>query len=761
MFQPANRERVKIVVVALLVLSSSFAGIIFSNEGGPGRSAVFLSPDGLEPVSFSPSGSYNVSFIETGLPAGTEWFVNLTNGQSFPSTSSSLSFAEPNGTYYYSISTSYKSYRPTPSSSFFTINGNSQNLYVSFSIVTYSVIFTESGLPLNTKWFVNLSNGQTFDGTSTAISFVESNGTYFFTVSVTNKIYSPSPASGQFIVSGQPATESISFTKVLYRVEFSETGLPSNVTWYVNQTGGSLVSSSNSTITLYLSNGTYSFSISTTDSEYYPSPETLTLRVNGQGLLETVTFTLFTSIVSFSESGLPSGTRWFVNVTGPIVKQISSMSSLISFNAPNGTYNYTVTEVSEIYGPHLQTGNFTVSGNPVSVSVLFVRFYNVTFYEQGLPNGIPWYVNLTDPESFKSTSTTLIFMEPNGTYHYIIGVGNSTFLPDGQTGTGNFTISGSSITPAPQASPIIFYALHKVTFAETRLPFGTLWYLNISSLNGTLVGSYESVQSSITFSEINGTYRYHVSTADNQYRPSTSSGLFTVKGWPLAISEVAVSITFYLVTYNVIFTESGLTYGTPWSVTLNNSTRQSLNDTVIFAESNGTYSYIIDALSGFTTSDYVGNLTVNGSAVSETVIWKEVTYQLEIVQTGIPQGTKWSATLQGKTFNGVDITLKQNSTGGDILFTVPNGTYNYTITPPLGYSGTHTTGAVLIQGQSATAAAFLRAPNYFLIAMVLGVIMAGLVIALYVMIRRDNRSMFQRDPKHVKKEGLFFLRKRE
>jgi hypothetical protein len=69
-------------------------------------------------------------------------------------------------------------------------------------------------------------------------------------------------------------------------------------------------------------------------------------------------------------------------------------------------------------------------------------------------------------------------------------------------------------------------------------------------------------------------------------------------------------------------------------------------------------------------------------------------------------------------------------------------------------------GNVLIQGSSATASVFFQAPNYILIAMALALIMAGLAVALYIMVKRDNRSMFRRESRFTRKDGSFFSRKK-
>jgi hypothetical protein len=760
---PVNREgRVRSLLIVLILLSSALAGVASTVNGSDSRiyQSQIADDATLSQTPFSSSGPYAATFYETGLPTGTVWYVNLTNGQKEYSTSSSLVFTEPNGSYSYSIATNYKSYEPSPSSGSFVVSGSSLSVYVSFSLLRFPVVFTESNLPTGTKWFVNLSNGQSFNGTSSAIIFNESNGSYPFIIAVGNKIYSPTPSSGQFNVEGSSASVAITFLKIFYRVTFTETGLPSNTEWYVNGSNGTSISSTSTSIAMNLTNGTYTFSISTADIEYYPLTPSLSLRINGQSTSVPVKFALSTYLVSFSESGLPTGTEWFLNITSPsqFNKSYSTTSHLISFNLPNGTYNYSVGNVNQRFNLNQTGGTFVVSGNQVTTELAFLRYYRVVFNEVGLPGGVKWYLNISDPQSVYSLGTNITIREPNGSYHYVISVGNPNFEPNVTMSIGNFSVNGVSVSPAPLSDPIRFYALHLVTFTESRLPSYTQWYLNLTI--GSTLESFNSFTSTISFLQPNGTYTYQISTVDKMYKPSPFTGSLKVSGWPLSKTKVNVSVIFYLVTYSVTFTETGLTSGTPWTVTLNNTTRQSINDTVTFDEANGSYQYSIASLSGFNTSVYSGNLTINGTAIISEVAWQEVMYQLKIIQTGISSGTHWSATLQGRTFNGISIDLVLNSTNGSIVFNVPNGTYNYSISPPLGYSGTHVTGTVTIFGESSTAAAFLQAPNYPLIAMVLILIATALVVGLYVMIRRENRSMFKRELTKTERESLLFRKKK-
>ena len=137
--------------------------------------------------------------------------MNLSNGQSFSSTTSTISFSEPNGSYSYTITTTDRIYEVSLSSGSITVNGASVSKSVTFSMVKYTATFTESGLPSGTTWYVNLSNGQSFSSTTSTISFSEPNGSYSYTVSSVSG-YSVSPSSGSIAVSGSSISKTITYT---------------------------------------------------------------------------------------------------------------------------------------------------------------------------------------------------------------------------------------------------------------------------------------------------------------------------------------------------------------------------------------------------------------------------------------------------------------------------------------------------------------------------------------------------------------------
>jgi hypothetical protein len=207
----------------------------------------------------------------------------------------------------------------------------------------------------------------------------------------------------------------------VYPVSFTESGLPDDITWFVNVTGQVDLSAfttgaANQTITSDLAPGTYSFSVVSTDARYGPAYAPSFI-VNDTPLAVSVVFTLNTYSVSFVTSGLGVGTNWSVTVAGT---RISSTGATIIFQESSGSYSYRVTSADTRYAPSY-VPNFGVDGTPTSVNVTFMLLlYAVTFQESGLPPGTNWSVELAN-DSHSSTNTTIIVPEANGSFPLALG----------------------------------------------------------------------------------------------------------------------------------------------------------------------------------------------------------------------------------------------------------------------------------------------------------------------------------------------------
>jgi hypothetical protein len=620
------------------------------------------------PVTFT-EVTYAVTFTESGLPSGTTWYLNLTDGQSNSSTGTTISFLEPNGTYNYTVATVDKAYAPVVASGSFGVSGASVGESVTFSPTTYPVTFTEMGLPNGTTWYVNGtawgSLSATVAGTlGTSVSANLTNGTYSFTVASANKTWAPAYTS-PFVVNGGPVAVSVTFTEVTYAVTFTESGLPSGTTWYVNLTDGQSNSSTGSMIGFSEPNGSYSYTVATVDKEYASSGGVF--MVDGATVLRTVTFSLVTHAITFTETGLPSGTTWYVNLTDG--QSNSSTGTTISFLEPNGTYNYTVATVDKAYAPVVASGSFGVSGASVGESVTFSpTTYPVTFTEMGLPNGTTWYVNGTAWGSLSATvvgtfGTSVSANLANGTYPFTVASANKTWAP---AYTSPFVVNGAPV-PVPVTFTEVTYA---VTFTETGLPSGTHWSV---TLNGT---QHTSTTNIITFTESNGTYPYAIAGISGWHQTTLPyTGEVKVKG--AAVTEP--TLVFTQVTYSVTFTESGLPSGTEWWVNLTGGqTFSSTTDSLSFAEPNGTYDYTVATAdkeyASVVASDSFG---VSGASVSESVTFNLATYTVTFTETGLPSGTTWY--VNGTAWGTLSATVA-GTLGTAVSANLANGTYSFTVT---------------------------------------------------------------------------------
>ena len=325
-----------------------------------------------------------------------------------------------------------------------------------------------------------------------------------------------------------------------------------------------------------------------------------------------------TYVVAFTESGLPGGISWSVTFNG--TPGTSSTSSIVFNSLLNNTtgYAFTVGAVSG-YTASPSSGFVVVNGTNVTRAIAFTKSsgptqYTVTFAESGLPSGTSWSVILNGTTK-TSTTTTLAFSEPNNTYTYtVVGVPGYTDNPSSGSITANGGPAGASIkfTAIPAGS-------YSVTFNETGLPTGANWSVTLAGKTTSATGS------TISFTEKNGTYNYTVASPAG-YTATPASGSLTVAG--KAVSEsVAFAKSTSKTTIPVNFTETGLPSGTNWSVTVNGTTESSTTATITFQEVDGTYSYVVKSLSGYTSSPSSGRISVTGSSVGLVITFTSKTNQ--------------------------------------------------------------------------------------------------------------------------------------
>jgi hypothetical protein len=547
-----------------------------------------------------------------------------------------------------------------------------------------------------------------------------------------NLVFTQSSGNGWSITTTSGSqTQGVLCYELPYEVKFSESGLPTSTSWSVTLNGVEQ-SSTTSTIVFSETNGFLAYTLGDVAGWHQSTlPYHGIITVNDASLTEpTLVFTPVTYPVAFSESGLPSGARWYVNFTsGPTGFSLPKRSALagaqISASLVNGTYGYSAATNDEDFGTTVGNHLTQSDGMPPSVTVTFYFAYDLTFSETGLPAGTSWSVAL-DGTLTGSTTSTITLSEPNATHSYAItdisGWHQAT-LPY----TGSVKVQGSAVT-----EPTLVFAqvTYNVTFTQAGLPSGTEWWVNLTS-----GPSFNATARSLSFTESNGTYNFDVATSDKQYTPVSANGSFGVNG-----SLASESATFVPVTYSVTFRESGLPSGTSWSVTMGGTRVNSTTSTVTLNEPNGTHPYAITDIAGWheTTLAYAGSVTVTGAPVPEpTLVFTQVTYGVAFTEAGLPSGAKWWVNFtDGQSFNATSSTL---------TFSEPNGTYSYSAVAR-GYS--NQTAALVVHGESpapvavsfaskSARAAGLPALDYVILGVVVAVAALGIAA---VLVRRRRKA---------------------
>lgn len=223
--------------------------------------------------------------------------------------------------------------------------------------------------------------------------------------------------------------------------------------------------------------------------------------------------------VTFSQSGLPTGTNWTVTVGAT---QRSTSGSSMTFSEPNGTYGFTVVAPSG-YVASPSNGNVTVAGTGVAESIAFsvpaVPTYSVAFKAAGLTTGATWKVTFNG-SSVTSTAVTIAFSEPNGTYAYAVrGPAGYTVTP----ASGNVSVAGSPLTQSEEfvTLPAPTYA---VTFSESGLATASSWSVSVNN------SSHSSpAPNTIVVPLPNGTYSFSIG-GPSGYTVSPSHGTVSVAG---------------------------------------------------------------------------------------------------------------------------------------------------------------------------------------------------------------------------------------
>lgn len=245
----------------------------------------------------------------------------------------------------------------------------SKSLNVYLNNTTPVLNFTEAGLKPGTSWSIKIGNN-TYKSPSNVISIpVGFDTTDYLVGNVAG--YESSSSNGSVDISSQLSNNvKIDFIPV-GTVSFTESGLPSGDIWKVTLNGTSRSAYAGGSISFTEPYNTYYYTVSSQNG-YAPTPANGIVTIGATPKTVGISYNLKPYTVTFSESGVPSGTTWSVTLGG---SSKSSTSSSISFSEQDGSYSFSIPDVyyssTETYYPSPSSGTVTVNGGNVGESIQF------------------------------------------------------------------------------------------------------------------------------------------------------------------------------------------------------------------------------------------------------------------------------------------------------------------------------------------------------------------------------------------------------
>ena len=584
---------------------------------------------GFLPTGSSQGAKYNVSFVVTkGLPAGAEWYATLCN--------------------------------------------NTNNLSLTSNLTNSST--TSFSVP-NGKYFVSV---QPAKGCCEAYL-----GKYNFVNAFTNVI---SYGIGFITVNGASININVTFFKEYY-VNVTESGLPSVNSWAVQWPANSNETSTlvgpcinNSTElsgshTELVINGTYSYEASTTVSGYRAYPSTGSFTISGHNITLNIVFSNSLPkgdyFANFTTSSFKSATSWSVTMNGST--QLSSPSG-VSFLVQNGTYPYKIESPAGYYSSP-SNGTVHVDGSSVNISISFFPSKSIT----------PPIWAFSGAYSNYSVSETNNSKTLNGyVYYKILSVNDTSQTIHILEASGNIT--------GPVKNSYSNVSWTNVSFALSPYFFAQLNNAS-SSQNFTKGMTYTTSMGTFTVDELHFNYsglaiKLYVDTLSGIYVGVQLQNTTLNLNMNLTSTNIPTTVKTQTMKYGVTFTESGLPSGTSWSITFNGTKESSTTSTISFTAPNGTYSYTVGSVSGYSAASASGSISVNGASMSKTVTFSKL-YSVTFTESGLPSGTSWFVTLNGS---------KESSTSSTITFSEINGTYTYTVGQVSGYNLSTSSGNAKVIG---------------------------------------------------------------
>lgn len=276
----------------------------------------------------------------------------------------------------------------------------------------------------------------------------------------------------------------------------------------------------------------------------------------------------------------------------------------------------------------------------------------------------------------------------------------------------NLSDSQTNNSVVPYALPAGYYYLN---FTATGLPVNTTWYIFIGTSPG-YYNYYNTTKSRVnSFQETNGSYYItSIGVPGYSYSVTPSTGTVILHG-----QNVNVNLAFTNITtsptkqYNRYFNITNLPtvilgVNWQWSVDLLQqgivvyASTTSLNATAeITNVAAGTYNFEFNVPFDTQLTPTYGTVSVASNGTTFIKFTQLPKYKVTFVEFGLASGKSFGVTISS-TEGSYSPSNSSFPNYNYVSFELPNGTYQYSINPPSGYTSLLTSGSILVNDSSLT-----------------------------------------------------------
>jgi hypothetical protein len=461
--------------------------------------------------------------------------------------------------------------------------------------------------------------------------------------------------------------------------------------------------------------------------------------------------------VTFTESGLESGTTWSVTLDGVTLSAtvpVGSDASTITFSEVNGDYYYEIPEVTG-YDASPSSGYVTVNDAPYNVDIVFTpnevpppNVWPVVFIETGLKTGTTWYVTLGWVTQ-SSITTDNTFDDQQGTIDFAVAE-VSGYVADPTDGV--VTVDGGPAAVQITFTPLSMGILN-VTFTEKGLPRGTAWNVTLGGMTQNVTTMNDS------FSVKVGNYSWFA-YPQKGYAVAPSAGKLVVSAMPGDRVTLNFTKGSPQAGHQVWFNETGLPIATFWGLSVSGATSFKVTGTGNTSQVTipaGSYTYQAAPVSGYVASPSSGAFVVSGTKLSVVVSFAKV-YGVTFYRPGAgPSGSEWTTYLNSTTPGSMtqapdvaqNIVIVEITNASTLIVGIPNGTYSYVLITS-GYGSQAARGTITVNGSavvanppsSSSSSGFFGSSGllWILLVVFIVVVVAVIVAVLAVRRRKAQRS---------------------